>query len=246
MKDIENRIQEEYDKVEVPEYMFDTSRTFNRLEKEKRSSKKKIISIAASIIVIILVAVALVFTIPKLLREEERNSNEEKVISRIEGVINVNNNISYIEYYNINVASIKIDKINEYIIQDNIPYTKIEAEVLSCYYGMINDKIEIYVPGGVFSVKDIKEHVNYNRIDDISEYKDKDMVLINYCNFIKIAQAEEGKTYITTLNEIDGKYFVNMNAKYGFKEYDPETNIVKDDMGDEQLDIERYLESINI
>ena len=37
-----------------------------------------------------------------------------------------------------------------------------------------------------------------------------------------------------------------MNPKYGFKEYDPETNIVKDDMGDEQLDIDRYLESINI
>ena len=51
---------------------------------------------------------------------------------------------------------------------------------------------------------------------------------------------------VAALIEKEGKYFVYSNIKYGFKEYDPETNIVKDDMGDEQLDIDRYLESINI
>ena len=28
MKDIEDRLKEEYDKVEVPDYMFDTSRVY--------------------------------------------------------------------------------------------------------------------------------------------------------------------------------------------------------------------------
>ena len=112
--------------------------------------------------------------------------------------------------------------------------------------GNLSGEIEIYVPGGIFTIKEIKEKVKYDQINDISLLKDEDQVKVTYYNEIKISAAEEGKTYITTLNEIDGKYFVNMNIKYGFKEYDPETNIVKDDMGDEQLDIDRYLESINI
>ena len=37
-----------------------------------------------------------------------------------------------------------------------------------------------------------------------------------------------------------------MDKTYGFKEYDPETNIVKYDTGDEILEMDKYLENINI
>ena len=238
MKDIEEKIQEEYDKVEVPDYMFDTSRVFKRVEKEKNNTKKNIISIAASVAVIILIAVAFI----AIIISKEKNSNIEfkaEIVLQNKKAKDLDFNDDYI------VSVINYQILDNQII-NNIPYTRIKAKVLNSYFGKLSGEIEIYVPGGIFSIKDIKDNVKYDQIDDISAFNDEDKIKVTYYNEIYIPVAEEGKTYITTLNEIDGKYFVNMNSKYGFKEYDPETNIVKDDMGDEQLDIDRYLESINI
>ena len=244
MKDIEDRLKEEYDKVEVPDYMFDTSRVFKRLEKENRNDKRIIISIAASIAVILVVAIALIFALPKNINENDKDVINNK--SENLEMITIKSFDSRFDMFNNYVINMNCNNIIDYQIINSIPYSKIKAKVLNSYLGDLSGEIEMYVPGGVFTIKDIKENVKYDHIDDISAFNDEDKVKVTYYNELFIPVAEEGKTYITTLNEIDGKYFVNMNAKYGFKEYDPETNIVKDDMGDEQLDIDRYLESINI
>lgn len=244
MKDIDNELKERYDKVEVPEYMFDTSRVFKRVEEEKKDSKKKIVSIAASIIVILLIVVALFFTMPNILKEDII-INEKGTTENINGSIVINNKISnYNKKNDIKISLLKINNINDSIIIDNIPYTIVKAQVLKSYLGNLTEEIEVYVPGGIFSIKDIKDNVKYDRIDDISKFKDDDLVKVTYYNEIYIPVAEEGKTYIATLNEVDGKYFVNMNTKYGFKEYNEETNMVTINDYDEQLDINKYLENI--
>ena len=251
MKDIEDRLQEEYDKVEVPDYMFDTSRVFKRVEKEKNNTKKNIISIAASVAVIILIAVAFIAIIMSNTEQDniEINEKSKEKNSNIEfkaEIVLQNKKAKDLDFNDDYIVSVINYQILDNQIINNIPYTRIKAKVLNSYFGKLSGEIEIYVPGGIFSIKDIKDNVKYDQIDDISAFNDEDKIKVTYYNEIYIPVAEEGKTYITTLNEIDGKYFVNMNSKYGFKEYDPETNIVKDDMGDEQLDIDRYLESINI
>lgn len=247
MKDIEDRLQEEYDKVEVPDYMFDTSRVFKKVKNENGNIKKKIIYVAASLVVIILITVALVYTMPKLFKENEipiepkasqdNNIKGEITIKTLDSILSTTS-----DYY---VLEIKVDKIDSYMFIDSIPYTKIIAKVLNSYYGDSSNEIEMYVQGGVFSVKDIKNNIN-NISEKIEKYFDEDKIRVLFNNEIMIAIPEEEKIYITTLNKVDDKLIVNSNIKYGFKEYDPETNIVKDDMGDEQLDIDRYLESINI
>lgn len=244
MKEIEDKLKEKYDKVEVPEYMFDTSRVFKRVEKEKKDSKK-IISIAASIIAILLIATALIFTMPNILKEDVNNTRkgDKKYISgnilMSCNELNIDNDVVY------NIISIEVIKNEEYQIIENIPYTKVKALVINSYLGGLSGEIELYVPGGIFNIKDIKENVKYDQNDEINKYVDEDYVKVNYYKSIFIPVPEEKKTYITTLIEKNGELFVDINRPYGFKEYDPATNIVKDDMGDEQLDINKYLESIN-
>ena len=94
MKDIENELKEKYDEVEVPSYMFDTSRVFKRVEEEKRQKRKNITRIVASIIVFFIVALILIIIIPN------KNENEEyKIIEKsdnnisIKGEISINNSI---------------------------------------------------------------------------------------------------------------------------------------------------------
>lgn len=244
MKDIEDKLKEKYDKVEVPDYMFDTSRVFKRVEEEKKDSKK-IISIAASIIIVLLTAIALIISMPKILKEDADIIKEGLEKDEKKEIIVTSKKLNLKEVMVDDIMIINVKNIEDYTIINNIPYTKVKVKVLKSYIKDLTGEIEMYVPGGIFSIKDIKENVKYDNIDDISKFKDDDLVKVTYYNEIYIPVAEEGKTYIATLNEVDGKYFVNMNAKYGFKEYNEETNMVTINDYDEQLDINKYLESIN-
>lgn len=245
MKDIEDKLKDKYDKVEVPDYMFDTSRVFKRVEEEKKDSKKKIVSIAASIIIVLLTAIALIISMPKILKEDADIIKEGLKKDEKKEIIVTSKRLNLEDVMVDDIMIINVKNIEDYTIINNIPYTKVKVKVLKSYIKDLTGEIEMYVPGGIFSIKDIKENVKYDNIDDISKFKDDDIVKVTYYNEIYIPVAEEGKTYISTINSYDNKSFVIINKAYGFKEYDPETNIVKDDMGDEQLDINKYLESIN-
>lgn len=250
MKDIENELKEKYDEVEVPSYMFDTSRVFKRVEEEKKQRNKKIITVAASIIVILLAVIMVVIAIPKNDDKEEIQTTEianDNSTYNIKGEIIINHEsiegkATHVE----NLLVVKDIKNMEYIIVDNVPYTKIKAYIYNVYVGNLNDEIEIYVPGGIFKAEDVKSITNIDIENDLKKYENEDYLKVMYYNEFIISMAEENKTYITTFYEEDGKYFVDMNRPYGFKEYDPETNIVKDDMGDVELDIDQYLDSIKV
>lgn len=249
MKDIEDRLKEEYDKVEVPDYMFDTSRVFKRIKKEKKSSKKIVIASVASIIVILMIVLLIIF-IPKTSNNDNLNIQPQAESNEITiaGKIDLNENYSVINIYNKNsfILIIRAKMLEDYKIIDNIPYTKIKAEVLNSYLGNASNEIEMYVPGGIFKVKDLKEKVKLKDSDvtELSKYNDEDYLEVTYYNEVYIPIAKENGIYITTLSKIDEEYFVKMEYKYNFKEFNPETNIVKDDTGDEPLQIDKYLENI--
>lgn len=246
MKDIENELKEKYDEVEVPSYMFDTSRVFKRVEEEKKQRNKRIISIAASIVIILIIAATIIFAMPKLLKEDEIVDNNNSINTIKLKSVDILNKESFM--YNkqiVDVITIKVDKIEDYCFIDNVPYTIISARVIKSYLGNIDNQIKAYIPGGIFKVKDLKENIK-EEIEDIDSYTDEELVEVTYHKAIFIPMAEENKTYITTLKEVNGEYFVDIDKTYGFKEYDPETNIVKYDTGDEQLEIDKYLENINI
>ena len=247
MKDIEDRLKEEYDKVEVPDYMFDTSRVFKRIKKEKETTKKIVI---ASIIVILLI-VLIIIVIPKGNNYEKINvpqkaeQNDISIVGNIE--LKEKNNVM-VSYTNNQLIcmSLKIEDIEDYKIINNIPYTIIKANIINSYLGDISGKIQVYVPGGIFKVKDLKEKVKM-KAEDISEllkFSDEDFIEVTYYSEVFIPIAKENNTYIATLYMEENKYFVDINKAYGFKEYNPETNIVKDDTGDEPLQIDKYLENI--
>lgn len=245
-EDILDRLKEEYDKSEVPAYMFDTSRVFKRIEEEKKKEKKKIAYIVASITAIVVISVGII-------NLYIRNTNNIGISTITVNAIynNTTSDTIKINHYNTNayyekarnVVTIKIDNIEEYVIIDKTPYTIVKAKVTKQYLGDTANEIEIYVPGGVFSVEDIKEKMNYHNIDE--KYSDNDLVNVEYYNEIYIPIAEKGKEYIATLVKEGEKYFVDLNKPYGFKEYNSETNIVKDDMGDVELEIDKYIELIN-
>lgn len=244
MKDIEDRLKEEYDKVEVPSYMFDTSRVFKRVEEEKKQRSKKIISIAASVMVILIFVVVLFFIIPKS-NNEEYDIKEKTNINEVKGEITINNNNSRYDVAEENIVLVgKVKSIIDYQIIDNIPYTKVTIEVLNCLHGKVTGLIELYTPGGIFSADEIKSSIK--NIDDLNKYDDKDLIKVTCYNEVYIPIAKLNDTYIITIVKKSNNYFVDMDKAYGFKEYDPETNIVKDDMGDVELEIDKYLENINI
>ena len=141
------------------------------------------------------------------------------------------------------IDSIIVNKIQCYKIIEGVPYTKVTATVINSYLGDLSGQIEIYVPGGIFSVEEILN--NIQDIEELNNYNAKDLIQVKYYNNIYIPIAEKGKTYIATIIENHNQYYIDLDKGYGFKEYDPETNIVKDDTGDEELNIKRYLESMN-
>lgn len=245
MKDIEDRIKEKYDEEKVPDYMFDTSRVFKRVDEEKKS-KKKIISMVAGIVIIIAVTILLSIVIPNTIKNKEINIKEKSYGEKIAGTITISNNNHKMSGYNQTtfIDSIIVNKIQCYKIIEGVPYTKVTATVTDSYLGDLSGQIEIYVPGGIFSVEEILN--NIQDIEELNKYNAKDLIQVTFYGEFFIPIVEENKTYITTLKEVNGEYFVDMDKTYGFKEYDPETNIVKYDTGDEILEMDKYLENINI
>lgn len=246
MKDIEDKLKEAYDNQEVPDEFFGIEKIFKRAEEEKEK-RKNISRIVASIVAVLVLSIALVFVLPKILDEneviiQEKGESTEKHI--IDNLDIISKNTGYESFTNINVASIRVDKIKEYNIINNIPYTKVKATIINNYLGNLNNQIEMYIPGGIFTVKDLKDNVK-EVLQDIEKFNNDDYIKVTYHKTIYIPFAEEEKTYITTLKNVNGEFFVDMDRPYGFKEYDPETNIVKDDMGDIELDIDKYLKNIS-
>lgn len=254
MEDYENKfekdLKEKYDKIVVPDKYFDTARVFERYEKEQKS-KKRILKVAG-IVVAILIAGALI--ISNIVSKDNNgndvnnvdvvgNKSEKNIVDNF--VINPIG-LDYNRIVDENLLSIQILQILEYKIINGIPYTKLKARVLENYIGTLEGEIEMLVPGGVFTVSELKKEVKNVDKEKLEKYNDNDYLNVTCYNQIYIPMAEVGKTYLTSVEQIDGKLQVDNSKKFAFRECDMESDTYKDKDGNViPIEMDKYLENVN-
>lgn len=241
------KLRKEYDNVEVPKEMFDTSKLDPSMI---RKSKFKVISVAALYVIAFISVGTLIGFMFKNSITTNEPSKEENIQVGIGNVTKdeknidiINNELSYgksrFEY----VISLKLDEILESTFIDDIPYTRVKVSVNENYLGDLKEEY-IYVPGGRFKVEDVKnklESYNINGLEDLTEYNN---VYLNYNTGISISRPVVGEEYLVSLEEKDGKLFASLNLKYGFKKFDKENNCIITDEGEKiPVDMEEYLKN---
>lgn len=253
MDEIGKILQEKFNEVKVPEQMFDTKRVFERYEREQKK-KKKILRLASLVVIILMVCLAIGVQI-------HLNKNTEKLTPTGDNTDVIENSknddtqvvksiylkpqtIKFGEAGKYYFYQLEVEEILDYEIVDDMPYTKVKAKVLENYTGDTTGEIEMMVPGGVFTVKEIRENFNVQK-EDLNGLKDEDKVEVDYYDSFYIPLVEEGKIYLATANMKDNKLYACNNVLYGFKEYNKNSNTIKDsDSSEIPANIEEYLSII--
>lgn len=242
------KLRQEYDNVEVPKEMFDTSKLDPSMI---RKSKFKVISIAALyVIAFISVGTLVGFMLKGNITAGNPNEKDniqagiEQSENKIdEKMLVISRNLYSSDYEWSIVSSIKLDEIIETTFFDDVPYTKVKVSVQENYLGDLKEEY-IYVPGGRFKVEDVKDKLeNYNltNLEDLNEYNN---VYLNYNTGMSISRPVVGEEYLVSLEEKDGKLFASLNLKYGFKKFDKENNCIITDEGEKiPVDMEEYLKN---
>lgn len=255
--DIEKELKRKYDEIVVPDRIFDTTRIFQRIEEERRKRKLKMQRTVACIVVLVLVISLTVVgvgfklncnktkNVDNIATEENKDKNIEKEIPEVSGSIvlsNFDNRSSSFTSYDY-VLVVKVQEVLDYEITNNIPSTKLKAQVVEDFVDNVEGDVEMIVPGGVFTVKELKKDAKVEENEEIKRYKDEEKVNVTCYNEIYIPMAEVGKTYLTTVKEDENGLYVCTDLKYGFKEYDIETNTIKDIDGNSvEVELDKYLE----
>lgn len=242
------KLRQEYDNVEVPKEMFDTSKLDPSMI---RKSKFKVISIAALyVIAFISVGTLLGFMLKNNITAKKTNNGdniqagvEQSENKMDEKMLVIARNLYSSDYERSIVSSIKVDEILETTFIDDVPYTKVKVSVQKNYLGDLKEEY-IYVPGGRFKVEDVKDKLelyNLSGLEDINEYNN---VYLNYNTGMSISRPVVGEEYLVSLEERDGKLFASLNLKYGFKKFDRENNCIITDDGEKiPVDMEEYLKN---
>lgn len=248
-KEIE-KLMEQYKDIEVPEGLFDLDEVFRKgdIIIKRRKIIKYTVRVAAVFIIAVIIALILLLK-PKNPSEVVQQSEAPKEIENVsyqKEIFAKNNNMGNVKHLKNKVYSIKQTEILEYtsITKDNYTYpiTKVKAEILNTFSGEELGEITFWIPGGIWTVKELKSSVFIYNIDELNNLKDNDNVYVKYYEQIKIAKPEVGKIYLTTLKEENGELYVETNAKYGFKEYNPDTNCILNANNEwELVNIEEYL-----
>lgn len=258
-EDIEEELKRKYDEIVVPDRIFDTTKIIQRVQEERRKRKLKIQRTVACVVALVLVvSLAIVGVSLKINYDKTKNidnnmgateNNENKItenkIPEVSGSIVLNSTEFYAQgdlcdyMY---VAEVK--EILNYEIIDDVPSTRIKAKVIENIVDNVEGDVEMIVPGGVFTVKEIKKIPNIEENEEIKKYKDEEKVNVTCYNEIYIPMAEIGKTYLTTVREDENGLYVCTDLKYGFKEYDIETNTIKDIDGNSvEVNLDKYVEN---
>lgn len=244
---IDEILKQKYDEVEIPSDIFDFDKILKDVKPIKR--KNKIVKFAASFVVIAVVVFGVFVWINKVNNSENTvlQAEENTQLPTYSKEITIKNNVySFSENIELDaVYSVEIEKILDYSTKKekeySYPITKVQAKVLNCYKGDKAEKVEFWVPGGIWSLSELKmSNLIYNE-NDIGTDESKN-IKINYYESFTIANLEVGKNYIVSLYKYNDNLYVDINADYGFKEYDPETNMVN--LGDnnwEELNLSDYL-----
>ena len=249
-KEIE-KLMEQYKDIEVPEGLFDLDEVFRKgdIIIKRRKIIKYTVRVAAVFIIAVVIALILLLK-PKNPNEVVQQSELPINVGDItyEKIVNVENRsfVWVYEYLKDKVYSIKQTEILEYSSitkdEDTYPITKVKAEILNEFSGDKLGEITFWIPGGIWTVKELKSSDFIYNNDELSELVDTDKIYLKYYENIKIAKPEVGKIYLTTLKEENGELYVETNAKYGFKEYNPDTNCILNANNEwELVNIEEYL-----
>lgn len=249
-KEIE-KLMEQYKDIEVPEGLFDLDEVFRKgdIIIKRRKIIKYTVRVAAVFIIAVIIALILLLK-PKNPNEVVQQSEAPTEIENVSYQKEIEaKNMSFVwnQINHINkVYSIKQTEILEYssIIKDNYiyPITKVKAEVLNTFSGEELGEITFWIPGGIWTVQELKNTQYYYDEKDIENLNDNDNIYVKYYEQIKIAKPEVEKIYFVTLKEENGELYVETNAKYGFKEYNPDTNCILNANNEwELVNIEEYL-----
>lgn len=241
------KLRQEYDNVEVPKEMFDTSKLDPSMI---RKSKIKVASIAALYVIVFISIGTLVSFMLKGSITAENPNEKDNVQAQIEGnnkldekAIEIKSSLLYGKYRCFSVSCLKLDEIMETTFINDVPYTKVKVSVKENYFGDLKEEY-IYVPGGRFKVDDVKDKLeNYNvtNLEDLNEYNN---VYLNYNTGMSISRPAVGEEYLVSLEEKDGKLFASLNLKYGFKKFDKESNCIITDEGEKiPVNMEEYLKN---
>lgn len=241
------KLRQEYENVEVPKEMFDTS----KLDPSMITKRKiKVASIAALyVIVFVSIGTLVGFMLKGSITAGDPNG-KDNIQAGIEQPINdekeiyiKTNALSYgnLEYKYVN--TLKVDEILETTFVGDVPYTKVKVSVQENYLGDLKEEY-IYVPGGRFKVEDVKDKLeNYNltNLEDLNEYNN---VYLNYNTGMSISRPVVGEEYLVSLEEKEGKLFASLNLKYGFKKFDKDSNCIITEEGEKiPVNMEEYLEN---
>ena len=245
---IDEILKQKFDEVEIPSDIFDFDKILKDVKPIKR--KNKIVKFAASFVVIAVVVFGVFVWINKVNNSENTilQAEENTQLPTYSKEITIENNVyGFSENIELDaVYSVEVEEIIEYSTKNegeySYPITKVKAKVLNCYKGDKAEKVEFWVPGGIWSLSELKtSNLNYNENDVGMD--ESENIKINYYEAYKIEGLQIGKKYITCLyEENNGELLASKNVKYGFKEYDPETNMVN--LGDnnwEELNLSDYL-----
>ena len=257
-EDIEAELKRKYDEIVVPDRIFDTTKIIQRVQEERRKRKLKIQRTVACVVTLVLVvSLAIVGVSLKInydrtkdinnnvgATENNENKNTGSEIPEVSGSIMLYNaeifaNSYFCDY--VYVAEVK--EILDYEIIDDVPSTRLKAHVIENFGENVEGDVEMIVPGGVFTIKEIKEIPNIEKNEEIKNYKEEEKVNVTCYNQIHIPMAEIGKTYLTSVREDENGLYVCSDLSYGFKEYDIETNTMKDINGNSvEVELDKYLE----
>lgn len=242
------KLRQEYDNVEVPKEMFDTSKLDPSMI---RKSKIKVASIAALYVIVFISIGTLVsfmlkgsITAGKPNEKDNVQAGVEENNKKDEIEIHIDSRpLAIIKEQYEHISLLKLDEIMETTFINDVPYTKVKVSVKENYFGDLKEEY-IYVPGGRFKVDDVKDKLeNYNvtNLEDLNEYNN---VYLNYNAGMSISRPVVGEEYLVSLEEKDGKLFASLNLKYGFKKFDKESNCIITDEGEKiPVNMEEYLKN---
>ena len=241
---IDEILKQKYDEVEIPKDIFNFDEILKDAKPLKRKNKK--LRIVASLVVVLFVAFGVFLivnnykqnTISDTLiqadnNEENNQENKNEQLPTYTKEITIKGNeLNSTTFETLsNIYSIKVENIEQYSTKYDeegnyfYPITKVKANVINCYKGENAKEVEFWIPGGVWNLTQLREsNLEYN--EEEIKIDDNENVKVNYYEFFRIANPEEGKNYIACLYEENGELYVDKDTDYGFKELDIENNMV--------------------
>lgn len=244
------KLRQEYENVEVPKEMFDTS----KLDPSMITKRKiKVASIAALYVIVFISVGTLVgfmlkgsITAGKPNEKDNVQAGVEENNKLDEMEIKLSNNLFYTDYNCKNITNIKVDEILESSFIEGIPYTKVKISTEENYLGELKEEY-IYVPGGKFNANGIESKLlnftikNERDLQNLNKYNN---VYLNYNTGMSISRPVVGEEYLVSLEEKEGKLFASLNLKYGFKKFDKDSNCIITDEGEKiPVNMEEYLKN---